>query len=194
MRCIWKNRLGFSLVELLVVTAMLGIISLAIFSTFNNGLKVWQKINKPLAEEDLGIFFDKLTQDLSNCLKSAGIPFTGGQNNLGVPTLVSSLRLKIDSVGLVTYAYVQQSGVLNRQSKDFSQLYNQQEDSPVVLLKNIASFKFEYYYFDTQKQEYIWKEEWLGAGLPLAVRVGLSLNDSSGTDKITRTISIPIGG
>lgn len=173
---------------------MLGIISLAIFSTFNNGLKVWQKINRPLAEEDLGIFLDKLAQDLNNCLKLTNIPFTGDQNSLGVPTLVNSVRLKISSVGLVTYAYDQQSGVLNRQSKDFSQLYNPQEDSSVSLLKNIASFKFEYYYFDTQKQEYTWKEEWLGAGLPLAVRVTLSLNDYSGTDKITRTISIPIGG
>ena len=173
---------------------MLGVISLAIFSTFNNGFKVWQKINKPLAEEDLGIFFDKLVQDLNNCLKSSSIPFTGDQNNLGIPTQVFSPRLKTISLGLVTYSYDQQSGLLNRQPKDFSQLYSRQEDSPVALLKNVGSFKFEYYCFDTQKQEYIWKEEWSGAGLPLAVRVELNLNDSSGTNKFIRTINIPIGG
>ena len=173
---------------------MLGIISLAIFSTFNNGFKVWQKINKPLGEEDLGIFFDKLAQDLNNCLKSSSIPFTGEQNNLGIPTQVNSPRLKTRTLGLVTYSYDQQPGVLNRQPKDFSQLYSRQEDDPVTLLKNIRSFKFEYYYFDKQKQEYLWQEEWSGEGIPLAVRVGLSLNDSSGTDKIIRTITVPVGG
>ena len=173
---------------------MLGVISLAIFSTFNNGFKIWQKINKPLAEEDLGIFFDKISQDLSNCFKSSSIPFTGDQNNLGIPTLVNSPRLKTRTLGLVVYSYDQQSGVLNRQQKDFSQIYSRQEDDPVHLLKNIRSFKLEYYYFDTQKQEYLWKEECSGVGIPLAVRVGLDLNDSSGTDKIIRTITIPVGG
>jgi prepilin-type N-terminal cleavage/methylation domain-containing protein len=194
MRFILKNKLGFSLVEMLVVTAMLGVISLAIFSTFNNGFKIWQKINKPLLEEDLGIFFDKLSQDLSNCLKSSSLPFSGDQNNLGVPVLVNSPRLKVRSLGLVTYSYDHQSGILYRQQKDYSQLYNRQEDTPVPLLKNLQFFKFEYYYYDKNKKENLWREEWPGAGIPLAVRVGLSLNDSSGTDKIIRTISIPIGG
>lgn len=173
---------------------MLGVISLAIFSTFNNGFKVWQKINKPLAEEDSGIFLDKLAQDLSNCLKSSSLSFTGDQNNLGIPTQVFSPRLKIRTLGLVVYSYDRESGVLSRQPKDLSQLYNRQEDGPVTLLKNIGFFKFEYYCFDPQKQEYIWKEEWSGANLPLAVRVSLSLNGYSGTDKIIRTINIPVGG
>ena len=194
MRCIWKNRLGFSLVELLVVTSMLGIISLAIFSTFNNGFKVWQRVNKSLGQEDLGLFFDELSQDLNNCVKSVSIPFTGDRNNLGVPTLVNSAQLKIRTVGLATYSYDQQSGVLNRQQKDFSQVYSRQESDTVLLLKNIASFKFAYYYFDKQKQEYLWKEEWSEPGIPLAIRVELSLNDLSGTDKIIRSITIHVGG
>jgi len=173
---------------------MLGIISLAIYSTFSNGFKVWQKINQPLAQAGLGIFFEKLAQDLNNCLKSSSIPFTGDRNNLGVPTQVFSPRLKTKTLGLVTYFYDQQSGAINRQPKDFSQFYNRQEGNSDVLLKNVGFLKFEYYYFDAQKQEYLWKEEWSGAGLPLAVRVILNLNDSSGTDKIIRTINIPIGG
>ena len=40
-----KNRLGFTLVELFLVSVILSIISLAIYSTLNNGIKIWQKIN-----------------------------------------------------------------------------------------------------------------------------------------------------
>lgn len=173
---------------------MLGVISLAIYSTFSNGFKVWQRINRPLAQANLSIFFEKISQDLSNCLKSSSIPFTGESSNLGIPTQVFSPRLKSKTLGLVTYTYDQQSGALTRQAKDFSQFYNRQEIDPVVLVENIGFLKFEYYYFDTQKEEYLWKEEWPASGLPLAVRVTLNLNDSSGTDTIIRTINIPVGG
>ena len=194
MRFILKNKFGFSLVELLVVTAMLGIISLAIFATFNNGMKVWQRVNKHLAEEDVGIFFDKISRDLSNCLKSSAMPFSADQNNLKLPTQVYSPRLKSTSVGQVVYAYDSQSGALLRQQKDYSQIYSHQDDQPVPLLKNLRTFKLEYYFYDHQKQEYLWKEDWPGPGIPLAVRVSLDFNDSPGAEKIVRTISIPIGG
>ena len=173
---------------------MLGIISLAVYSTFNNGFKVWQKINQSVGQDDLGLFFDKLSQDLNSCVKIGNIPFSGDQNNLGIPTLVNSPRLKIRTAGLVNYLYDQQSGVLNRQTKDFSQLYSHQDYDSTAILKNLRSFKFEYYYFDKQKQEYFWKEVWSETGIPLAVRVNLNLNDSSGTDTIIRTTTIHVGG
>ena len=59
MLFIRKNRSGFTLIELLIVAAMLGVVSLAIYSTFNNGLKLWQKVNKPVAGEDADIFFEQ---------------------------------------------------------------------------------------------------------------------------------------
>ena len=51
-----KHNNAFTLVELLIVTAMLAVISLAIYSTFSSGLKIWQRVSKPIPEEDLGIF------------------------------------------------------------------------------------------------------------------------------------------
>ncbi len=193
MRFIRKNNSGFSLVELLVVMVMLSVISLAIYSTFNNGFKIWQKVNQPLEQQDLGIFFDKLAQDLSNCLHSANIPFSGSLNTLTIPTLVFSPRLKIKSLGSVDYFYDPQAGFVYRQTKDFSQLYNRQQESPVLLLKEIRFFRFEYYYFDAEKQTYLWQEEWLSTGLPLAVRVVLGFNDSDENNQFIRTISVPIG-
>jgi len=194
MRFMRKNKLGFNLVELLMVTSMLGIVSLAIFSTFNNGMKIWQKINKSLVEEDLGFFFDRLAQDLNNSFKSAMIPFTGNSDSLGVPTQVYSGDLKTTSMGLAAYFYDQQSGSVSRQPRDFSQLYSHHEGNAVVLLKNIEFLKFEYYYYDAQRQEYLWTDEWSQSSLPLAVRVELNLNESGQTNKFIRTFNVPISG
>ena len=58
----------------------------------------------------------------------------------------------------------------------------------------IKSFKFEYYYYDKPKQEYVWKEDWQGPDLPLAVRADFKLNDSSENETIIRTFNIPLGG
>ncbi len=193
MRFIRGNKKGFSLVELLVVTAMLGVVSLAIYSTFNNGLKIWNKINQPLAEEELGMFFERLSQDLGNCFRSVTIPFSGSINNLTIPTLVDNRQLNFRSLGQVTYLCNPQSGLLWRQQKNFSQIYSKTEDEAAVLLKNVKFFKFEYYYWDAIRKQYLWKEEWSGAGVPLSVRVSLSLDEPSQSDKITRTINIHPG-
>jgi hypothetical protein len=193
MRYIWRNK-GVSLVELLVVCAMLGIISLSIFATFSNGLKIWSKINKPLAQENVGIFLEKLAGDLSSCLKLNNLPFSGNQSHLEIPTLVDSLNLKNRSIGLAAYNYDQQSGCLARQQKDYSQLYSRQEGNSVILLKGLQLFKFEYYYYDKQKEEYLWLEEWSQEGIPLAVRVVLNLEGQAENEKIIRTIAVAIGG
>jgi hypothetical protein len=193
MRCIWKNK-GTSLVELLVVCAMLGIISLSIFATFSNGLKIWQKINKPLAQENVGVFLEKLAGDLSSCLKLNNLSFSGNQFHLEVPTLVDSLNLKNRGIGLAVYNYDQQSASLTRQQKDYSQLYSRQEGNSVILLKGLQLFKFEYYYYDKQKDEYLWLEDWSVQGVPLAVRVILNLEGAAENERIIRTITVPVGG
>ncbi len=176
-----------------MVTAMLGIISLSIFATFSNGLKIWQKINKPLAQEEMGVFFEKLSKDLSSCLKLSNLSFSGNQVYLEIPTLVNSANLGNRSPGLANYTFDRQSGVSRRQ-KDYSQIYTHQETEAVLLLKGLRSFQFTYYYFDKQRQEYLWAPEWSQAGIPLAVRVSLSLEGSSEDEKIIRTITVPVSG
>mgnify|MGYP001766085268 FL=1 len=193
MRYIWKRNKGTTLVELLVVTAMLGIISLSIFATFNNGLKIWQRTAKPLAQEEVGVFFEKLARDLNSCLKLSNLSFSGNQAYLEVPTLVDSANFKNRTPGLATYVFDQQSGVSRRQ-KDYSQIYAHQETEGTQLLKGLSSFQFEYYYFDKYRQEYLWVPEWSQSGIPLAVRVSLSLEGSLEDEKIIRTITVPVSG
>lgn len=194
MRFIKRNKKGITFIELLVVTAMLGVISLAIYAIFNNGLRVWQKINKPLAEEDINIFFDKWAGDLRNCLKSSGVVFMGNKSTLEIPTLVNSAGLNKKTIGKVVYSYDEQAKILNRQQSDFSQLYNKEEGRFTQMLKNVAFFKFEYYYYDTEKKAYFWKDECLSGSMPLAVKVELGYDDQTKNGKFVKIVNIPISG
>lgn len=189
-----KSRKAFTLVELLIVASMLGVVSLAMFSLFNNGFKVWQKISQPVSEQDIDIFLDKWATELENCLKINGVVFGGDKNRCEIPTLVKSIGLNRKTIGKVVYSYNQQAQILNRQQSDYSQLYSENEGTAEQVLKNIDFLKFTYYDYDAQNKEYIWKDEWTGGSLPLAVRVEFTFNAKDKNDKFIKTVDIPISG
>ena len=191
---IMKNQRAFTLVELLIVTAITAVISLAIYTTFNNGLKVWQRVNNAVPEENLNLFFDRFGSDLRNALKFSSLPFLGDRYRLEFPTLVNSPKLARRSIGKALYSYEPSGGNLNIELRDFSGIYNGEEIVKQSALSGIKSLKFWYYFYDKGIKDYVWLEEWLKEGIPLAVRVELEFDDGSQVKKYSRTISIPVGG
>jgi prepilin-type N-terminal cleavage/methylation domain-containing protein len=186
-----KNK-AFTLVEMLIVTAMLAVISLAVYATLNNGIKIWQKVNQEIPSEGIDIFFEKITSDLRNSLKFSDINFWGIEDAFGFATLVNSRKLGIRTVGGIKYIYHSNSGTLTRGLLDYSDMYSHGSAIEEVLLRNIKSVKLLYYTYDAEKKKYIWLEEWIEEALPLAVRIELELKGNDQTNKFTRTVSIPV--
>jgi len=189
-----KPNIGFTLVELLLVLAMLAIVSLAVYATFNSGIKIWQRINTEIPEEDLDIFFYKFSSDLRNSFKFTGIDFLGEKDKVAFSTLVDSQRLKKRTIGQVIYSYDFLAEILNREERDFSQIYSDESNIATQSLRNIKSLKFQYYSYDKEKKEYLWNDEWQKKELPLAIRIELEFDDSTQANKFTKTVSIPAGG
>ena len=52
------HRCAFTLIETLIVAAMVSVVALAIYSTFSSGVKIWQRLTKVLPDEDLNILKD----------------------------------------------------------------------------------------------------------------------------------------
>jgi hypothetical protein len=172
----------------------MSIISLAIYATLNNGIKIWQRINKELPAQDLLIFFDKFSHDLKNSFPFQGISVSGTENMLGFATLVSSPRLQNKTVGKVTYFYSSQSEILNRQQQDYSQVYSQEEGENTKFISNIKSLSFKYYFYDAERKTYDWQDDWQAERLPQAVKMELEFDDGKQILKFTKTVSIPTGG
>ncbi|MBU2221413.1 MAG: prepilin-type N-terminal cleavage/methylation domain-containing protein, partial [Candidatus Omnitrophica bacterium] len=155
-----KEGAGFTLIELLMVVSMLSVISLAIFSTFNNGIKIWQKVNKQSDREDINIFLDKFVSDLRNTLSFTGISFIGTENKISFPRIVNSKNLVVNTVGRIIYSYDDGARLIFRQQQDFSQVATDKESFNQRVLGNVTSFRFQYYHYDTDKKEYLWLKEW----------------------------------
>lgn len=186
-----RNR-SFTLIELVIVTAMLSVISLALYSTFSNGIKIWQKVNQNIPTEDVDIFFEKFTSDLRNSLKMTGISFVGEEDKVEFATLVNSQKLQKTTVGEIKYRFNYGKGEIVRQKMDYSDIYNGEGGLGETLLQNVKSVKFQYYIYDTEKQRYLWQDEWVKQGLPLAVRVEVELKNDGQTSKFIKTVNIPV--
>jgi prepilin-type N-terminal cleavage/methylation domain-containing protein len=191
-----QTKKGFTLIEMLLVTTMVAVISLAVYATFNSGIKIWQRVNKQIAEEDINIFFDKFASDLRNTFKFSGINFSGKEDEVEFATIVNSPRLHIQTVGMSLYSYDSRAKALKREQMDFSQLCNHEANPAQVLLKEVTALKFSYYFFDKDAKQYIWGKEWDRDGLPLAVRIELSVgpDEKEKAKKFVRTINIPVKG
>ena len=184
---------GFTLLELLVVSAVLAVVALAIYATFNSGIKIWQQMNVQAAEEDLNIFFIKFSSDLKNSFSFNGLNFLGREDSLEFPTLVYSPRLGKKTVGQIIYSYNYTKEELQREARDYSQIYNDEKGQLTLSLNNIGRLKFHYYVYDEDTKEYFWQDEWFNEGLPVAVRMELELNDGGQTKMFRKTVAIPVG-
>jgi prepilin-type N-terminal cleavage/methylation domain-containing protein len=174
-----KQRIqGFTLVEVLIVTLILSVISLAIFSTFSNGLKIYNRINSEFTFEDLVIFCDRFGQDLRNSLNYTGINFTGKDDEMEFAGILNSPRMQKRTVSGIKYAFDPSKELITRFANDYSSVYSQEEESIRHSLGKVKSCMFSYYYFDNQTREFAWLE--------------LEFKDNPEV-KLTRTFNIPVG-
>lgn len=195
MRCLMRKNRGFTLIEMLIVSLIMSIISLGLYVTLNSGIKVWQRINiQQLAAEEVNIFFDKFASDLRNSLPFTTINFIGTENGLSFPSIIKSQRLEGRTIGQVLYTYDSRAGLLNRRQKDYSQIYNLEEAAPSATLKNIKSLVFQYYVYDKERKEYFWHNEPLPEQIPWAVRLELEFLAGAKTYGFTKTVAIPVNG
>jgi hypothetical protein len=187
---------------MLVVSAIMVVISMAIYATLSNGIKIWERTQETIAGEDLNIFFDRFSRDLRNAFAFEDIPFSGGRDSVAFATLVQSARLKNRTVGQVVYFYDGQGDILKKEERDFSHVFKEEEGVVKQALDDVRSLKFAYYFYDTLTKEYSWLEEWSEkdarekrlAPLPLAVRMSLELNNGDKDVYFTRTVNIPVSG
>jgi len=183
---------AFTLIELMVVTVMLSIVCLAIYSTFASGARIWQRVNRMPVNEDVNIFFDRFSSDVKNSVDFTGVRFSGTADRVELPTLVSSPALESRTVGIAVYSCA--GSTLVRGQADYSQIYQDASITPRHVLGGLQACAFTYYQYDDERQEYVWVDEWTKTGFPLAVRLELTLGPGSSGAAFVKTVSVPIAG
>lgn len=193
---------GFTLIETIITAAIFSIIALAVYSTFSQGVRLWQRLTQQTPAFGVNIVLEKMSADLRNSFKFSGIDFTGRGSDISFATLIvtsNSDKQKILSLGEVGYSFDSQAGSLNRQQRNYSQIYQGKPALPRQILDNVESLSFQYYYYDSSQKVYIWGNNWQGGeeeekgSVPLAVRIKLKFDKSTKEEGIVRTVTIPVG-
>ncbi|MFA5356737.1 MAG: type II secretion system protein GspJ [Candidatus Omnitrophota bacterium] len=185
---------GFTLIELLITASIVAFISLAIYSTLDNGVKIWRRASASIPEEDYALFFDKFGRELRNTLKFSPVSFFGSRERLEFPSLVRFGEAGVDAPGKIIYDYDPQKGALQKWRLDISDSYSGREGAPEEALRGVRALNFRYYYYDKESKELLWSDDWPGKDPPLAVRLELEFTGDGQDSVIAKTVSIPVAG
>ena len=191
----YKTTRGFSLLELLLVTALLPLISFAIFANFSSGVRLWKTLNQESPQEDIRIFYQKVSQDFMNALNYTDISFTGDKDRVTLATRIDAdPKLGGDrGIGRVSFYYDARERAIFKDEENMSQIYKEAPPRKVLLIKGVGSFEVNYFFVHSMDKTCTWDNEWTPKKdvLPVAVRF---IFDREGAEKTTLTFFIPVGG
>lgn len=202
-----KHITGFTLVELVLVTAMLSVVGLAAYSAFSNGIRLWKRVNEEVIQEDINMFFVKISRDLRNLSRYSGIEFTGEPDSISFPSVVThetegGVMERI--IGQVTYVFDENRRLITGGQSDYSELYQSKAGRARTLVDDIDLLSFQYYCYDPDSEEYLWLKAWndteappgvkTGETLPLAIKVEIEPNGDKKGKEFTRIVTLPVGG
>jgi prepilin-type N-terminal cleavage/methylation domain-containing protein len=175
---------GFTLIEILIVSAIFSVVAIAIYSTFASGMNIWRRVeNVSLLERKINLRLEKMSCELRQSLNFADIGFEGSKEGLTFALLVDG------EICEVCYLFDLGQKVILRREDRFEDILQDKVSRPRRFLFPIEEFELEYLCFDDQEDEYIWKDDWeKQKGIPLAVKIRLKYKDEIRTS----TVFIPI--
>jgi hypothetical protein len=196
--------LGLTFVEMLIATAMVGLVAVALYGMIANGLKIWQIFNQESDQIDSNLLFARIDMDLKNQVGFKGIDFEGSDQKFSLfcraNTPVAENKFS-KGLGRVTYYYDPAENSFNRQYIDYEQMFSIEQPIGRAMIDNISNVLISYYFYDEEKQAFLWTDVWPPESfvekgkriMPLAVRIAMVFLTEKTISKKIRTLDIPIG-
>ncbi|OGX54722.1 MAG: hypothetical protein A2306_11275 [Omnitrophica WOR_2 bacterium RIFOXYB2_FULL_38_16] len=195
-----ENKSAMTLIEILIVTSLIAVISVAIYSCLSSGIRVWQESNRLVVEEDIAMFFDKISKDLRNVYSYSRIKPQGDVFRFSFPAIVYTKADKgsghpegsyVDQLGKVEYYFDPISDSIYRRQANYSQAVSEQYSRESKIVGSVERLKFTYFVLTPEGE--ITKNEILDY-IPSAIEVLVVFKDSRGERSMRKFIDIPIGG
>ena len=204
-----KKKRAFTLIELMVVTAIIGMVVAAIGACLAGGMRAWDAARTfNLVESDAAVALSIMERDLRNSLNFPQVGFQGAPSTMSFPRLVESAggggnAVRVSGVassrapggvrkaGTVGYFLDQGRKGLMRKEWAFPSKAPSDKDAENIL-PNAAAADFEFYKASSEAGG-TWQHEWHeSTNLPSMVRINLSLENSGNKIRISRTVVLPI--
>lgn len=195
-----KGYRGFTLTEVLLVSAMLALISLAVFNAFSNGFKLWARGEHVMVEGDTAMFLDRIAEDLRQVSLISGIPFKGEATQLSFPAVIMAPTDQRGSranegtaqqLGAIQYTYDPLRKKIFRSQATYGQALKSQWSQPVEVADLIEGISLHYYF--TVEHGIDIKDQ-TDQGIPMGVEIDVQYLVGDRTFHMRRFLVIPVGG
>lgn len=199
------RRYNFTLAELIIVSVILSVLGFSVYAALSNGIRLWKRINQEVPQEDVNIFFVKMSDDLRSLIRHSDIVFSGKQDSISFATFIVSDAEESSKkdIGMVSYRLEKGERAVSREQSNYSQIYLSKPGRTRQLLSDVVSFKLRYYCYDSENEEYLWLDSWdaddappgveVDKTLPISVRVEVGLRGYEEED-FSAIVAIPVGG
>ena len=199
---------GFTLIEILVATSILGVIGLTILTTFGSGLHVYERVQAfGGSQAEVLLALEEMERDIKNVFPMSTVAFEGDSHRIAFPAVIEILEIidgkesVVPSVGRISY-YIDEATYIDNAGKSLMRVEQNyslaiaggdaQEDQgeSLALIEELA---FEYYYYDENAQTYGWQNSWSGEEETLlsGVKIEITYKDSDQDIVIERIVVIP---
>lgn len=187
-----------TLMEILIVVSLIGMVSIAIYTSLSLGAKVWKRSQSALIEQDLALFFDRITRDLHRTFYFASLPPEGGMHHFSFPSVVEVIPDKqrkdmptgyTDEIGKVEYRYDSFRKTIIRKQARYASAVNGQFDTTRVLAGPVESFQIRYIYLVESGEE---TSDTVLQTMPASIEIRVEFSDSYGRREITKFVDIPL--
>ena len=194
------NRRAFSLVEMLIVSALVATISIAVANAFGNGLKLWQRADLLSHDAGVGIFLDQMAEDCRQVQLMKTLSFKGDSRQVELPTIVTlnadpkSTRANeglIDSLGKVRYRYDDALHLIYRSRVNYGDAFYKRFSTEDIVIQSIESMSFKYYVITDKGLE---EKDSVDGSVPYAMAISLTFKQDGVVSSIERFFPIPVGG
>ena len=191
---------AFTLTEILLVSALFAVISLAVFNSFSNGFKLWARGQHLIVEGDVAIFLDKIDEDLRGIVTINEIPFIGTSEQLSFPAIIlattdpNGSRAKEETgsqIGAVQYAFDGAQKKIFRRQATYGQALKSQWGNPVEVASLIEGISLRYYFASSHG---LTVKSQTDTGIPMGVMIDVQFGVEGQMRHMRRFFPIPVGG
>jgi len=184
-------------IEITMVVSLIALVSLALYKSFSNGLRVWEKSRESVIEEDIAIFFDKFARDLRGVYIHSLQHYEGDGTSFSFPAFVWMKKMNPegntedyeDQMGQIEYAFDHSSDGIIRKSATYSDIYLEKFSHQQTLVSPVERILFTYYYLTDEGE--IFSEQILET-VPAGIEVEVVIHDHKGQRSLKRYFNIPI--
>lgn len=194
------NRKAFTLIEILIVTALVAAVSVAIANAFSNGLKLWARADRLTQQTQAGIFIDKFSEDLRQTHPISTLRFKGRSTEIQFPTQVltpadpHSARHKeemVNTIGAVRYRFDHATKSIYRSQANYGQALKGKFTDEQIVVEGIEEVSFTYYHITEKGYE---GKSVIDEGVPAAVLIKITMIDEGNHSQFERFCPIALGG